>query len=156
VSLQRPATPSGNADTSSFVFIISAVVQVWLGRRHMRDKRYGPSPANDYTEGSGIRWFRRRRGARSAHAAAVKAAAPEGAFTRASAASGGGPRPTHYEGEQPAVDNGPQRYSEVYHAGGYHTAPSGAAVNPYGGYNPTDPTTQPTTAQIRSHNYVDV
>jgi hypothetical protein len=141
---------------ASFIFLISAFTQVWLGRRHVRDKRYGPSPANDYTSGSGIRWFRRRGGARSAHAAAVKEAAPEGAFTRASATDGGGPRLNPYDREEPVVDNGPQRYSEVYHAGGYHTAPTGAAVNPYSGYNPADPTTQPTTAQLRSHNYVDV
>ncbi len=137
-------------------------MQLWLGRQHVRDKRYGPSPANDYTSGSGIRWFSRRGGGRSGDAAAAKEAAPEGAFTRASAAGGGGggggggPRLSPYEPEPPAVDDGPQRYSEVYHAGGYHTAPAGAAVNPYSGYNPADPTTQPTTAQLRSHHYVDV
>jgi hypothetical protein len=145
----------------SFIFLVSAFVQVWLGRRHVRDRRYGPSPANEYTSGSGIRWFRRRGGARSAHAAAVKEAAPDGAFTRASATDGGGgvgaaARLSAYDQEQPVVDNGPQRYSEVYHAGGYHTAPTGAGVNPYAAYNPADPTTQPTTNQIRSHNYVDV
>jgi hypothetical protein len=132
-------------------------VQVWLGRRHVRDRRYGPSPANDYTAGSGIRWWKRRRGARSAHAAAVKEAAPDGAFTRASAADGpAAPRLNPHAREQPVADNGPQRYSEVYHAGGYHTAPTGAAVDPLATYNPADPRTQPTTQQIRSHNYVDV
>jgi hypothetical protein len=129
-------------------------VQLWLGRRHVREKRYGPSPANDYTSGSGIRWFRRRGGAKSAHAAAVKEAAPE-AFTGTGAINSEGLNQYDGSADQTFVGTGPGRYSNVYEAGGYHTAPTGAAVNPYG-YNRTNPATQPTTDQIRSHNYVDV
>jgi len=34
-----------------FFFIISALIEVALGRHRQREKRFGPSPANDYTSG---------------------------------------------------------------------------------------------------------
>src|ERR1700722_10252457 len=36
-----------------FLFIITAVLQVLLVRHHKKEKRYGPSPANNYTSGAG-------------------------------------------------------------------------------------------------------
>jgi hypothetical protein len=43
-----------------FLFLITAVVQIALVRNHRREKRYGPSPANNYTSGSGRFWRRNR------------------------------------------------------------------------------------------------
>lgn len=44
-----------------FLFLLTAVLSVLLVRHHRREKRYGPSPANNYTSGSGRRAFWRRR-----------------------------------------------------------------------------------------------
>ena len=41
----------------SFFFLISILFQVLLARHHKREKRYGPSPANNYTYGSRRKWF---------------------------------------------------------------------------------------------------
>ncbi|KAJ5256823.1 hypothetical protein N7478_012927 [Penicillium angulare] len=39
-----------------FLFLISILFQVLLARHHKREKRFGPSPANNYTSGS-RKWF---------------------------------------------------------------------------------------------------
>lgn len=47
-----------------FLFLITAVVQLLLVRHHQKEKRFGPSPSNNYTKGSGRRqpfWKRRNR-----------------------------------------------------------------------------------------------
>merc|ERR1711881_426257 len=44
------------------IFAISALTHVWLARNHQREKKFGPSPKNNYTAGSGSKWFKRRRG----------------------------------------------------------------------------------------------
>jgi len=56
----------------AFIFAFSAIVQLWMGRHHQKQKRYGPSPANNYTKGNGIKFWKRKHGARSAHAAVAK------------------------------------------------------------------------------------
>jgi hypothetical protein len=55
--------------TNSFFFLISALLSFALVRHHGKERRFGPSPANDYTEGSGDRkpWYffglgRKRKG----------------------------------------------------------------------------------------------
>ena len=45
----------------SFLFVISAALQVQLSRHHAKEKRYGPSPSNNYTSGSGSRKFWARK-----------------------------------------------------------------------------------------------
>lgn len=42
------------------LFLLTALVQIMLVRHHKKEKRYGPSPANNYTTGSGSRGFFRR------------------------------------------------------------------------------------------------
>lgn len=54
----------------SFFFIFSIFTEIALGRHRSREKRYGPSPANNYTSGYGsggglFGWLRRRRTAAS-------------------------------------------------------------------------------------------
>lgn len=46
-----------------FLFLVTAFLQVILVRHHKKEKRYGPSPANDYTSGAGRRpfWKRQRK-----------------------------------------------------------------------------------------------
>ncbi|KAL1615964.1 hypothetical protein SLS56_011612 [Neofusicoccum ribis] len=49
----------------AFLFLIAAICQFWFTRRAQKEKRYGPSPANNYTSGSGKKapfWKRNRRG----------------------------------------------------------------------------------------------
>ncbi|KAL6249483.1 hypothetical protein RBB50_003336 [Rhinocladiella similis] len=43
-----------------FLFLITAVVQFLLARHHQKEKRFGPSPSNNYTSGTGRRPFWRR------------------------------------------------------------------------------------------------
>lgn len=39
------------------LFLLSALLQILLVRHHKKEKRYGPSPANGYTSGSGRKGF---------------------------------------------------------------------------------------------------
>ena len=41
----------------SILFLLSAALEIVLSRARKREKRYGPSPANNYTSGSGKRRF---------------------------------------------------------------------------------------------------
>lgn len=121
----------------AFLFFISAFVQLWLGRHHQREKRYGPSPANNYTRGNGIKFFKRRRGAKSAHAAATKdaetglAPAPVMEHDATPDPRYNTPAMNAYTGNKyEPTQTHPT--SDIPVAGGYHTAPTGSAVNPYG------------------------
>jgi len=128
----------------ALIFFVSAFVQLWLGRNHQKQKRYGPSPANGYTKGNGIRFWQRRRGARSAHAVAAKDA-EAGAFSTGDMTDHNAIHNGHHNAA--VADNSfvgnkyesaPTHYTGVPTAGGYHTAPTGSAVNPYG-YDNTRP-----------------
>lgn len=62
----------------SFLFLISAILQVLLGRHHKKEKRYGPSPSNDYTAGTGKKqpfWKRKTKTKRDAELGVVGAGA---------------------------------------------------------------------------------
>jgi hypothetical protein len=51
-------------DLPSFFFILSAVIDIYLARHRHKEKRFGPSPANNYTSGyakRGLFGFRRKR-----------------------------------------------------------------------------------------------
>lgn len=45
-----------------FMFLVTAAMQVLLAKHHQKEKRYGPSPTNNYTSGSGKTPFWRRMG----------------------------------------------------------------------------------------------
>ena len=46
----------------SALFLISAALQLFLGRHHQREKRFGPGPSNNYTSGQGKRsYFGRKK-----------------------------------------------------------------------------------------------
>jgi len=122
------------------IFIIAALMQLWLGRRHQKEKAYGPSPANNYTSGSGVRFFSRRKGAKSAHARVAKDAEMAGAAGLAGAAL----EHHHHHEQHNGVTGNEGTYignkyettaapnSGIPTAGGYHTGTTGTAVNPYG------------------------
>jgi len=121
----------------AFLFLISAFMQLWIGRHHRREKRYGPSPANNYTSGSGNRWFRRRQGPKTTHAAYTKDAEATGGL----AVADHDIRPSHetgYTGTTAGTGTGTytgNKYEAnptIPTAGGYHTGPAGSSVNPYG------------------------
>lgn len=42
---------------SRFFFLVSAALEILLSRAHKREKRYGPSPSNNYTSGYGKKRF---------------------------------------------------------------------------------------------------
>ncbi|KZF19532.1 hypothetical protein L228DRAFT_271327 [Xylona heveae TC161] len=60
------------------LFIFSALLQLALRKHHQKDKRFGPSPANNYTGGAGRKpFFRRRRGPKTTRDAYGNGAAAE-------------------------------------------------------------------------------
>jgi hypothetical protein len=110
------------------LFLISALVQFCLGRLHKKEKRYGPSPANGYTKGSGVKFFgRKNRKNRSAHDAEMAGAIPAtGTSTLASAPYEY--RPSHdtaYTGSTVAPTSATYDHTHKPMTGGYHTAPVG-------------------------------
>lgn len=130
----------------AFLFLFAAFIQLWIGRHHQKEKRYGPSPANNYTSGSGNKWFaRRRRG----HAATDGAYAKD---AEAGVAAGGLAVPaahdnrvshdTAYTGTTAGGAHDTytgNKYEATQHvptAGGYHTGPTGTGVVPTTGTNP--------------------
>ena len=59
----------------SVLFLLSAVIQLLLGKHHKKEKRYGPGPSNNYTSGSGSTkkpfWKRNKKTTRDAELGAV-------------------------------------------------------------------------------------
>jgi len=113
------------ANSNSVLFFISALVQLALGRLHKKEKRFGPSPANGYTRGSGVKFFSRRkrnRGGLRDPEMAAGALAPAGHDVRPS-------HDTAYTGSTVA-GNGVYENTHKPLTGGYHTAPTGTATYP--------------------------
>lgn len=132
----------------AILFFISALVQLFLGRHHQKEKRYGPGPSNNYTSGSGNRkfWQRRRksRGVRDAEVGAVGGATAGGLM--ADKHHSRPSRETDYTGS--TVEPNSATYenpNKPFHSG-YHTAPTGGAVSPYGYDNTQSHYTSPTPA----------
>ncbi|PNS20825.1 5'-3' exoribonuclease 2 [Sphaceloma murrayae] len=139
------------------LFLALAVVQVFLVRHSKKEKRFGPSPANNYTSGTGRRFpWQRKKGAAAAGAGA-------GAYaTRDTEMGGVDTRPSHdtaYTGSTVAAPPPPQtgfvkdaepvghsthdRYynagvSETHNPYGYNNAGVNETQTPYG-YNNAAP-----------------
>jgi hypothetical protein len=131
----------------AFLFLFSAFIQLWLARHHKGEKRYGPSPTNNYTSGSGSSWFKRRRAPKTTKAAYNKDAelgAVGGVGLAAHEVHNvDGVRTSHETGYTGTTAGGTGTYTgEKYEpatvqptiptTGGYHTGPTGTSVNPYG------------------------
>ncbi|KAK3713646.1 hypothetical protein LTR37_008340 [Vermiconidia calcicola] len=102
---------------AALLFLVTAAMQVLLVRHHKKEKRYGPSPSNNYTSGYGSK---RKFG-----------------FGRKKAATGTTTKdPEAGNGEMAPVQDTPYHNTHTHNAhSGYYTAPTGtAASNPYG-YN---------------------
>ncbi|KAL1589805.1 hypothetical protein WHR41_01794 [Cladosporium halotolerans] len=143
---------------AAFLFVITALMQIALVRKHKKEKRFGPSPANNYTSGPGKKrafWNRKKNTTadRDTELGATGTAVGAGGL----AAGHPDTRPSHetgYTGSTVAASNG-NAYDKVdgangyntthqNHAphgahGGYYTQPQGTGVNPYG-YDNTQPT----------------
>ncbi|KIW34208.1 uncharacterized protein PV07_01000 [Cladophialophora immunda] len=65
-----------------FLFLITAGMQMMLARHHKKEKRYGPSPANNYTKGFGRRpfWKRNRANGTTRDAEMATGTTPTGAY----------------------------------------------------------------------------
>lgn len=105
-------------------------MQVLLARHHKREKAYGPSPANNYTSGSGkVPFWKRRRAARRdpEMAGAVPATGTKGSHLTPGHTADPY-RPSH---DTAMTGSTAVRNSGAYDAphkplvGGYHTAPTG-------------------------------
>ena len=133
---------SACANASSVLFFISAALQVWVARHHRKEKKYGPSPANNYTSGYGKRKFWQRKN-KSAPGTFTKdaEAAP---VVSGGAGTGGGLAAGPVYDERPSAETGytgtTQTQGNQYGGAnnkyethtGYHTGPTGTSVNPYG------------------------
>lgn len=78
-----------------FLFILTAIVQLLLARHHKKEKRFGPSPSNNYTAGAGRRpfWRRNRKVQTTRDAEMATGAVPVTHTTHT-----GGFRPSHETG----------------------------------------------------------
>jgi len=122
----------------AFLFLVSAITQIFLKRTHAKDKRYGPGPSNNYTSGRSGRkfWQRKPKNAhtKDAELGTVGAGVPAGLM-----ADKHDVRPSHetgYTGSTVAPASGTYENSHKPAVGGYHTAPT---TNPYG-YDNRNPT----------------
>jgi hypothetical protein len=84
-----------------FLFLVTAALQVLLVRHHKKEKRYGPSPANNYTSGVGRTPFWRRNKKIHSTRDAEMATAGTGAI-----------RPSHETGYTGTTMNGPTAMAE--------------------------------------------
>lgn len=113
----------------AFLFLISIPVQLWIGRHHKKEKRFGPGPSNGYTKGSGIKFWQRnsrKKGLRDPEVGTVPTA------TGGLAAPGHNVRPSHdtaYTGSTVAAPNSAYEHNKPV-TGGYHTAPTGTYRQP--------------------------
>ncbi|KAF1962865.1 hypothetical protein CC80DRAFT_434139 [Byssothecium circinans] len=122
------------------LFLLSALVQFCLGRHHKKEKRFGPSPANGYTRGSGVKFFGRRRGRKGTMRDPEMAGAVPAAGTSTLAPGAHDYRPSHdtaYTGSTVTAPGTTYEHAHKPHsplAGGYHTAPTGTYATPATNY----------------------
>ena len=110
---------------AALLFICTAVMQIMLVRHHKKEKRYGPSPSNNYTSGYGKKFGfgRKKKTTPLANKDTELGAVPPGSAHSGGAYSGG-----EYNAGAPV-------HGAPVHGGhsGYYTAPTGTATNnPYG------------------------
>lgn len=147
-------------------FLITALMQLALIRHHKKEKRYGPSPANNYTSGTGSRrgMFGRKpkttsdgaemgvAGAGAGYAAGSTIRPSHDTETTFVGNTANGTNPTviqkeglTHDGHAPHVGYNP--HDTTHSHGGYYTSPVGTQ-NPYG-YDNTTSTTVPATGVAR-------
>ncbi|KAF2151732.1 hypothetical protein K461DRAFT_279226 [Myriangium duriaei CBS 260.36] len=142
---------------AAFLFLVLGFTQLLLVRSHKKDKRYGPSPANNYTSGTGSRgrfWQRNKRGHAGDAAAAgaiggTAAAHHHHSHNRDPEMAGVDTRPSHDTAFTGSTVAGTHNHTlakdePVGHSthGRYYTQPEGTGVNPHG-YDQTANTAAP-------------
>lgn len=119
----------------AFLFLIAAIFQVLLIRSGKKEKRYGPSPANNYTSGSGKRnyafWQKKNKNGQLSRDAEMgtAAGAPVGGGLAAPAQD---IRPSYETGTTVGNANAYDSSKVDGAHSGYYTQPQGTGVNPYG------------------------
>lgn len=112
----------------AFLFLLSALVQVFLMRHHKKEKAFGPGPSNGYTKGSGMKFWQRRKANRVTEHRDPEVAAVPASGGLAPPATTHDYRPsndTAYTGSTVAAPhNGFESNKPV--GSGYHTAPTGS------------------------------
>jgi hypothetical protein len=133
---------------AAFLFLVTAALQIALVRHHKKEKRYGPSPANNYTSGYGKRrWGRKNKTTRATKdaelgtvggAAAADTLSPKHPDVRPSHETGytGSTVAAPGTGSYDKVDGHQSHLPHGTH-GGYYTQPTGTGANPYGYENNT-------------------
>ncbi|PPJ54151.1 hypothetical protein CBER1_01042 [Cercospora berteroae] len=120
----------------AFLFLVTAAMQIVLVRHHKKEKRYGPSPSNNYTSGFGKRKFWQRKPKNATRDAEMAGGAgglavPANPNNRASYDTGttvGNNAAVHDK-----VDNTTYAPQPATSHSGYYTQPTGTGVsNPYG------------------------
>lgn len=134
----------------AFLFLLSIPVQIFLGRHHKKEKRFGPGPTNGYTAGSGKRkfWQKKNRNSelRDPEVATVPATTTtttgHGALAPGAAHDYRPSNDTHMTGSTAYAPHhatdGPldkTAYNKPV-TGGYHTAPTGTYNAPTSNYVP--------------------
>jgi len=134
----------------ALLFLVTAALQVALVRHHKKEKRYGPSPKNNYTSGTSKRRGLFARKNKHAEKDAELGAAGAGVGGLAVPVAAHDNRASYETGTTMANDStGPYDKVDNVHGthgthaphgthGGYYTQPQGTGVNPYG-YEHTTP-----------------
>ncbi|KAF2262380.1 hypothetical protein CC78DRAFT_554597 [Lojkania enalia] len=110
----------------AILFLVSAGVQLALGRHHKKEKRFGPSPSNNYTHGSGVKfWQRRRRNRGGVRDPEMSGATPANDTLAPGATDYRPSHDTAYTGSTVSPQGAAYEHSHKPLSGGYHTAPTG-------------------------------
>ncbi|KAF1852205.1 uncharacterized protein K460DRAFT_272285 [Cucurbitaria berberidis CBS 394.84] len=113
----------------ALLFLISALVQLCLGRNHKKEKAFGPSPTNNYTKGSGTKFWQRNRRSKGLRDPEVGTVPVSGGLAPV---GGHDYRPSHdtaYTGSTVAAPGTTYVDHNKPVTGGYHTAPTGTYKN---------------------------
>ncbi|KAI4933383.1 uncharacterized protein J4E92_003049 [Alternaria infectoria] len=119
----------------AFLFLLSALVQVFLMKHHKKEKAFGPGPSNGYTKGSGMKFWQRRKanrttGHRDPEVGTVPATTAGGLAVPAGTHDYRPSHDTAYTGSTVAAP--PTGFAtDKPVAGGYHTAPHVAPTANY-------------------------
>ncbi|KAF2005148.1 hypothetical protein P154DRAFT_518693 [Amniculicola lignicola CBS 123094] len=120
----------------AFLFAVSAIVQLCLGRHHQKEKRFGPSPRNNYTRGSGGKFWQRKNKNHGLRDPEMAGAVPATGTLAPGVHHHDGVRPSHDTAYTGSTVGGTGVYDNHHKplAGGYHTAPTGTYATPATNY----------------------
>jgi len=139
---------------AAFLFLITALFQVFLVRKHKKEKRFGPGPSNNYTNGPAKRNFWNRK-AKTTDRDAEKAAVAPAAAGTLSTGHATDLRPSHdtaYTGSTVAAPG--DKYDKADGANGYGAQPhqGHAAHGSHGAYyGAPQGTANPYTMETGTH-----